>query len=38
MNCLVEGGGIELDPGYVKSASERLVKDGYLPLLTMMKH
>ena len=38
MNRLVEGVGIELDPSYVKPASERLAKGGYLPLLAMMKH
>ncbi|RPI62459.1 MAG: peroxidase [Lysobacterales bacterium] len=37
MNRLVEGLGIELDPGYVGPASERLADRGYLPLLEMMK-
>jgi uncharacterized peroxidase-related enzyme len=37
MNRLVEGMGIELDPSYVKPASERLAKGGYLPLIEMMK-
>jgi uncharacterized peroxidase-related enzyme len=37
MNRLVEGTGIELDPSYVKPASERLAKGGYLPLLEMLK-
>jgi uncharacterized peroxidase-related enzyme len=37
MNRLVEGMGIELDPGYVKPASERLAKGGYLPLIDLMK-
>lgn len=37
MNRLVEGMGIELDPSYVKPASERLAKGGYLPLIDMMK-
>lgn len=37
MNRLVEGMGIELDRAYVKPASERLAKNGYLPLLAMMK-
>jgi uncharacterized peroxidase-related enzyme len=37
MNRLVEGMGIELDPDYVKPASERLAKSGYLPLIEMMK-
>jgi len=37
MNRLVEGLGIELDPSYVKPASERLAKTGYLPLIEMMK-
>jgi uncharacterized peroxidase-related enzyme len=37
MNRLVEGMGIELDPSYVKPASERLAKSGYLPLIEMMK-
>lgn len=36
MNRLVEGIGIELDPQYVKPASERLAKSGYLPLLAML--
>jgi alkylhydroperoxidase family enzyme len=35
MNRLVEGAGIELDPAYVKPASERLAKRGYLPLIAM---
>lgn len=37
MNRLVEGLGIKLDPTYVKLASERLAKGGYLPLLELMK-
>lgn len=37
MNRLVEGMGIELEPSYVKPASERLAKGGYLPLIEMMK-
>jgi uncharacterized peroxidase-related enzyme len=37
MNRLVEGMGIELEPTYVKPASERLAKGGYLPLIEMMK-
>jgi uncharacterized peroxidase-related enzyme len=37
MNRLVEGIGIELDPTYVKPASERLAKGGYLPLIEMMQ-
>lgn len=37
MNRLVEGMGIELEPSYVKPASERLARDGYLPLIEMMK-
>jgi len=37
MNRLVEGLGIELDPAYVKPASERLAKRGYLPLLELMR-
>jgi alkylhydroperoxidase family enzyme len=37
MNRLVEGMGIELDPAYVKPASERLAKDGYLPLIELMR-
>jgi uncharacterized peroxidase-related enzyme len=36
MNRLVEGMGIELDPTYVKPASERLAKRGYLPLIDML--
>jgi uncharacterized peroxidase-related enzyme len=36
MNRLVEGMGIELDPTYVKPASERLAKRGYLPLIDMI--
>src|SRR5262249_9979878 len=35
MNRLVGGAGIELDPAYVKPASERLAKRGYLPLIAM---
>ena len=35
MNRLVEGGGIQLDPAYVKPASERLAKRGYLPLIAL---
>ncbi len=37
MNRLVEGLGIELQPGYVAPASRRLAERGYLPLLEMMK-
>lgn len=37
MNRLVEGMGIELDPNYVKPASERLAGRGYLPLIEMLK-
>lgn len=37
MNRLVEGMGIELNPTYVKPASERLAKTGYLPLIEMMR-
>ena len=37
MNRLVEGAGIELDASYVKPASERLAKTGYLPLIEMMR-
>ena len=37
MNRLVEGAGIELDTSYVKPASERLAKTGYLPLIEMMR-
>jgi hypothetical protein len=36
MNRLVEGMGIELDPAYVKPASERLANRGYLPLIGML--
>jgi uncharacterized peroxidase-related enzyme len=36
MNRLVEGMGIELDPSYVKPASERLAKRGYLPLINLI--
>lgn len=36
MNRLVEGMGIELDATYVKPASERLARGGYLPLIEMM--
>jgi uncharacterized peroxidase-related enzyme len=36
MNRLVEGMGIELDRAYIKPASERLAKGGYLPLLAML--
>ena len=35
MNRLVEGAGIKLDPAYVKPASERLAKRGYLPLIAL---
>jgi uncharacterized peroxidase-related enzyme len=37
MNRLVEGVGIELEPSYVKPASERLAKKGYLPLIEMLQ-
>jgi uncharacterized peroxidase-related enzyme len=37
MNRLVEGLGIELDPTYVKPASERLAQRGYRPLIDMLK-
>ena len=37
MNRLVEGLGIELDQAYVKPASERLAKGGYLPLIELMR-
>lgn len=37
MNRLVEGLGIEFDPAYVKPASERLAKSGYLPLIELMR-
>lgn len=37
MNRLVEGMGIELDPSYVRPASERLAKRGYLPLIELMQ-
>ncbi len=36
MNRLVEGLGIELDPAYVKPASQRLADRGYLPLIEML--
>jgi hypothetical protein len=36
MNRLVEGMGIKLDPSYVKPASERIAKRGYLPLIDMI--
>jgi uncharacterized peroxidase-related enzyme len=36
MNRLVEGMGLELDPSYVKPASERLAKRGYLPLIDLI--
>ena len=36
MNRLVEGMGIELDPSYIKPASERLARRGYLPLIDMI--
>lgn len=38
MNRLVEGMGIELDPAYVKPASERLAKQGYLPLIDICRN
>ncbi len=37
MNRLVEGLGIELDPAYVKPASERLAERGYRPLIDMLR-
>lgn len=37
MNRLVEGMGIELDQNYVKPASERLARNGYLPLIEMLR-
>jgi uncharacterized peroxidase-related enzyme len=37
MNRLVEGLGIDLDPSYVKPASERLARRGYLPLIDMIE-
>ncbi len=37
MNRLVEGLGILLDPAYVKPASERLARSGYLPLIDLMR-
>ena len=37
MNRLVEGMGIELDQNYVKPASERLARRGYLPLIEMLR-
>jgi uncharacterized peroxidase-related enzyme len=37
MNRLVEGLGIELEPAYVKPASERLAERGYRPLIDMLK-
>ncbi|MEO6782545.1 MAG: peroxidase-related enzyme [Bradyrhizobium sp.] len=37
MNRLVQGMGIELDPVYVKPASERLATGGYLPLIELMR-
>ncbi len=36
MNRLVEGLGIELNPAYVKPASQRLADRGYLPLIEML--
>jgi len=36
MNRLVEGLGIELDPAYVKPASQRLAQRGYLPIIEML--
>ena len=36
MNRLVEGLGIELDPAYVKPASQRLGQRGYLPMIEML--
>ena len=36
MNRLVEGLGIELDPAYVKPASQRLADRGYLPLIELL--
>src|SRR5215510_10171180 len=38
MNRLVEGMGIELDPSYLRPASECLAKRGYLPLIDMISH
>lgn len=37
MNRLVEGLWIELDPAYVKAASQRLAEHGYLPLIAMLR-
>jgi len=37
MNRLVEGLGIELDPAYVKPASQRLAERGYRPLIDMLR-
>jgi uncharacterized peroxidase-related enzyme len=37
MNRMVEGLGIELDPAYVKPASQRLAEHGYLPLIAMLR-
>jgi uncharacterized peroxidase-related enzyme len=37
MNRLVEGLGIELDPAYVKPASQRLAERGYRPLIDLLK-
>jgi uncharacterized peroxidase-related enzyme len=37
MNRLVEGLGIELDPAYVKPASQRLAERGYIPLIDMLR-
>jgi uncharacterized peroxidase-related enzyme len=36
MNRLVEGVGIEPDPNYVKPASERLARSGYLSIIEML--
>lgn len=37
MNRLVEGLGIELNPGYAQTAAKRLADQGYLPLIELMK-
>lgn len=38
MNRLVQGLGIELNPGYAETASRRLAENGYRVLIGMLEH
>ncbi len=38
MNRLVEGLGMELNPGYIETASRRLAENGYRVLIGMLEH